>query len=58
MNERDAYESGYQDGFDRGQEAIMQQVDAILDDPWLNSGSEAYEHLRELSESFWKEREA
>lgn len=53
-----AYEEGYADGFDRGAEALMQQIDAIIHDPWLDSGSEAYEKIYDLSEQFWKEHES
>ena len=50
-----AYEEGYADGFDRGQEAVMQQVDGILDDEWVFD-VDAIHKLKQMSKDFWKER--
>lgn len=32
MSIADDYEEGYADGFDRGEEAIIQQIDGIVDE--------------------------
>lgn len=51
-----SYEMGYADGFDRGEEAIVQQVDAILD-----AAKPAYEKVRKIRDliaRFWKARES
>lgn len=57
MNERDAYESGYQDGFDCGQEAIIQQIAGIIENNWCGNGDKVKD-LMCLVDDFWKERES
>jgi len=57
--ERDAcsYEEGYADGFDRGEEAIIQQVDGIVSDEWKIQ-KDMVKAIKSLIKEFWKEREA
>ena len=54
---RKEYERGYNDGFDRGAEAIIQQVDGILENDWCGSGEKVKDLIR-LVREFWKERES
>lgn len=58
--ERDqvSYEEGYADGFDRGEEAIIQQIEGIIDDPMELSAEDTVERIYDLCEQFWKERES
>ena len=51
-----AYEEGYADGFDRGEEAVVQQVDGIIYN--AHSSMDAVEKLTEMIDAFWKERES
>ena len=57
--ERDvcSYEEGYADGFDRGEEAIIQQVDGIVSDEWKIQ-KDMVKAIKSLIKEFWKEREA
>lgn len=52
-----SYEEGYTDGFDRGEEAVMQQIEGIIDYRY-ESAEGKLERLREFAEQFWKERES
>jgi len=58
MSDRDvsAYEEGYADGFDRGEEAIVQQIDGMIDD--CSHDSVLVCRLEHFIEDFWKERES
>lgn len=58
VTERDVvdYEQGYADGFDRGEEAIIQQIDGIVSDPHVFE-DEIPEQIRVFVKEFWKERE-
>lgn len=56
MREVTSYEEGYADGFDCGGEAVVQQVDGILDDSITSN--EAVRRVRRWIEDFWKERES
>lgn len=60
QTERDqvSYEDGYADGFDRGEEAIIQQIEGIFDDPMEFSAEDTVERIYDLCEQFWKERES
>lgn len=51
-----SYEEGYADGFERGEEAIIQQIDGIVRDPHVFEDS-IPEQIRILVKVFWKERE-
>jgi flagellar biosynthesis/type III secretory pathway protein FliH len=51
-----SYEEGYSDGFDKGEEAVVQQIDAIIDEHW--SSDEAMKSIRRWIADFWKERES
>lgn len=51
-----SYEDGYSDGFDKGEEAVVQQMDAIIDGHW--SSDEAVKSMRRWIADFWKERES
>ena len=57
FNERNSYEDGYNDGFDRGQEAIVQQIAGIIENDWCGDG-EKVKDLNRLVNDFWKERES
>lgn len=57
FNERASYEDGYNDGFDRGQEAIVQQIAGIIDNEWCGNG-EKVKDIMCLVDDFWKERES
>lgn len=50
-----SYEDGYTDGFDRGGEAVVQQVDGILDDSITSN--EAVRRVKRWIEDFWLERD-
>lgn len=52
-----SYEEGYADGFDRGQEAIVQQIAGIIDNEWCGNG-EKVKDIMGLVDDFWKERES
>jgi len=55
------YEEGYADGFDRGEEAIIQQIDGIVGEcTWGETlmGNEAVRRIKLLIDEFWKERES
>jgi hypothetical protein len=54
---RQEYANGYNDGFDRGAEAVIQQVDGIVSDPHVFEDC-IPEHIRILVKEFWKERES
>lgn len=56
MREVTSYEEGYADGFDRGGEAVVQQVDGILHDSITSN--EVARRVRRWIEDFWKERES
>lgn len=51
-----SYEEGYADGFERGQEAIVQQIDGIINDDWRDNG-EKEEEIVHLVNDFWMERD-
>ena len=57
--ERDqvSYEEGYADGFDRGEEAIIQQIDGIVCDRWTDE-VDMVKSINSLISEFWKERES
>ena len=55
---RFSYEEGYADGFDRGEEAIIQQIEGIIDDPMELSAEDTVERIYDFCEQFWKERES
>lgn len=52
-----SYEEGFADGFDRGEEAIVQQIDGILSDG-LRGDDEKVRDLIRFVKDFWKERES
>lgn len=52
-----SYEEGYADGFDRGEEAIIQQIDGIVCDRWTNE-VDMVKRINLLISEFWKERES
>lgn len=56
FNERASYEDGYNDGFDRGGEAVVQQVDSILD--YSITSDDAVRSVRRWIKDFWKGRES
>lgn len=55
--DRASYEEGYADGFDRGEEAVIQQVDGIVGDMWADE-SDKVKSISLLISEFWKERES
>ena len=55
--DRFEYEEGYADGFDRGEEAIVQQVDGIIEND-VRSPLDRIMELRGMISEFWKERKA
>ena len=48
------YEDGYADGFDRGQEAVVQQIDAIVSDN-TTSDNEIVDKMADWIADFWVE---
>lgn len=59
--DRASYEEGYADGFDRGEEAVIQQVDGIVGEcTWGETlmGNEVVRRIKLLIDEFWKERES
>ena len=56
--ERDqaSYEEGYADGFDRGEEAVIQQIDGIVCDRCADE-CDMVKRINLLISEFWKERE-
>ena len=58
VTERDqaSYEEGYADGFDRGEEAVIQQIDGIVCDRWADE-VDMVKRINLLISEFWKERE-
>lgn len=51
-----SYEEGYSDGFERGAEAVVQQIDGIISE--CMDGVVAINEVRQWICDFWKERES
>ena len=53
---RAEYERGYNDGFDRGTEAMAQQIEGVMNESLCATAAAI--RVSEMLEEFWKERES